>query len=297
MLHPKRLGCLVTAETGQVREGCVRPIMHRRANLCQGSSLPSIRSENSILGHHGRRHPHAQPSVSRHRDDVQIPDVSEQQLEDDVIINPGRLDSVLPPNSTNYQDRSGVTYRGEFETKMRQPNIASKRSCLPLAEWLLDDLLQDMVHEVTVETIQRCTRGFVDSFLAEVTIRRCAADIISEMVQLLLHGLVEEIQREKAADGVIEAELLPEVLVEEARAVALSEMARCESQLTVQQLSQVRQYASSRLMDVFLMDTLLELVARKPWCFTEKKQSGRLLDKRASSDVALHDDGTPHKLN
>ncbi|KAJ8342740.1 hypothetical protein SKAU_G00326680 [Synaphobranchus kaupii] len=240
-----------------------------------GSSLLKsqvIGSENSVQGQKGRRQPHGQPRVSRDRDDVQTPESP---------------DPIVPPKSRSYQDKSGTTYRGGCTTKMRQPNIAGKRSCLPLAQWLLDDMLQDLVREVTVATLQKCTRDFVDAYLAEVAIRRCASDIISEMVELFIPGLVEEVLREKVVDDVIEAELLPEVLVEEARAVALSELARCESQVTIKQLSQVRQYASSRLMDVFLMDCLLKLVASKGPCFTEKEQSGRLLDSWML-DVLFH---------
>ncbi|XP_064208162.1 uncharacterized protein LOC135263738 isoform X5 [Anguilla rostrata] len=172
----------------------------------------------------------------------------------------------------------GQKGRRQPHAQSRVASIAGERSRFPLAQWLLDDLLLDLVREITVATFQRYTRDFVDVYLAEVTIRRCASEIISEMVQLLLPGLVEEVQREKAVDEVIEADLLPEVLVEEASAVVLSELARCQSQVTIQQFSQVRQYASSWLMDFFLMDCLLELGPSKAQCFTEKEQSGRLLD-------------------
>lgn len=223
--------------------------MHRHTKLRDGSSLPKvIRCENSVLVHHGRQQPYARPSVSRHRDDVQTPDASEQQLEDDVIINPARPDPILPPKSRSDLDRSGMTCGAGYVTKIRQLNMAGKRSCLPLAQWLFDVLLQDIVREVTVATLQGCIRGFVDTFLAEMTIQRCAADIIYEMVQCLLHGLVEELQREKPLDDVIEAEMLPEVLVEESRAVALSELARCESQVIIQQLCKVH----SPVHDTFL---------------------------------------------
>ncbi|XP_064208147.1 uncharacterized protein LOC135263738 isoform X1 [Anguilla rostrata] len=181
----------------------------------------------------------------------------------------------------------GQKGRRQPHAQSRVASIAGERSRFPLAQWLLDDLLLDLVREITVATFQRYTRDFVDVYLAEVTIRRCASEIISEMVQLLLPGLVEEVQREKAVDEVIEADLLPEVLVEEASAVVLSELARCQSQVTIQQFSQVRQYASSWLMDFFLMDCLLELGPSKAQCFTEKEQSGRLLDSWML-DVLFH---------
>ncbi|KAJ8405917.1 hypothetical protein AAFF_G00313540 [Aldrovandia affinis] len=152
------------------------------------------------------------------------------------------------------------------------------RHCLPWAQWLFDDLLQELVCEVTTAAFQRSKKNFVDAYLAEVAFRHCASDIISEVVQQLLPGLVEETQQEKIVDDVIEAELLPEVIAVEARAVALSELADRDNQLAIQQLTQVRRYASSRLMDVYLMDHLAQLVASQGRCFAENELSGRLLD-------------------
>ncbi|KAG9341474.1 hypothetical protein JZ751_019284 [Albula glossodonta] len=169
-------------------------------------------------------------------------------------------------------------YRGSNGNKPRQPNVVGKRYGLLSTQCIFDELMQELSREVATETFQKSKRDFVDAYLAEVAVRRCRSDIISEVVQLLLPGLVEEALREKAVDDVIEVDLLPEVIAAEARAVALSELVEQSALTAAQQFTQVRHYASNRLLDGYLLEHLVKLVASGGRCFTERELSGRLLD-------------------
>ncbi|KAG7483889.1 hypothetical protein MATL_G00043080 [Megalops atlanticus] len=233
----------------------------------------------SVVSQKNIRNPHAQAHVSRIRNGKQNTDVSGLRLDGDVTVISEMPGLVVHPKQEPYQDSPEKLMRRGHMAKTRQSNSIAGESCsLQLAQCVLDDLLQELVCEVADAVFRTAMRDFVDTYLAEVAVRQCAADVLSEVVQLLLPRLVEEAQTEMALDDVIESELLPEVIAEEARAVALSELAESDTQVTIKQLTQVMHYANNRLMDTFLMGHLVELVANQGRCFAEMDQSGKLLD-------------------
>ncbi|XP_066563784.1 uncharacterized protein LOC136752263 isoform X2 [Amia ocellicauda] len=139
----------------------------------------------------------------------------------------------------------------------------------------------ELLHEVTGEVVsavfQSSIREHVDAYLAQAAVRHCVDKIISETLAPLLPTLVQEVQVELAEDGVVEFDLLPEVLGEEARAVALSVLAEHDCHIAAQQLTHVCQSAG-RLVDVLLMGQLVELMAGQGQRFREQEQAGWVLN-------------------
>ncbi|XP_069039043.1 uncharacterized protein [Lepisosteus oculatus] len=147
-------------------------------------------------------------------------------------------------------------------------------SLMPLSGWVLDELLQEVLHDVSAEVIRTSVKDLVDTHLAQAAVHHCASDVLSETLALLLL----EVARAAQEEAQLEAQLLPEVVAQEAREVALSVLAERDSETAACQLAQVSHYATKRLLDVFLMGHLVELAASQGQCFLEKELSGRLLD-------------------
>nr|XP_015193119.1 PREDICTED: uncharacterized protein LOC107075662 isoform X6 [Lepisosteus oculatus] len=166
------------------------------------------------------------------------------------------------------------------DTAKRSRHIGSRgsatavESLMPLSGWVLDELLQEVLHDVSAEVIRTSVKDLVDTHLAQAAVHHCASDVLSETLALLLL----EVARAAQEEAQLEAELLPEVVAQEAREVALSVLAERDSETAACQLAQVSHYATKRLLDVFLMGHLVELAASQGQCFLEKELSGRLLD-------------------
>ncbi|XP_069039042.1 uncharacterized protein [Lepisosteus oculatus] len=166
------------------------------------------------------------------------------------------------------------------DTAKRSRHIGSRgsatavESLMPLSGWVLDELLQEVLHDVSAEVIRTSVKDLVDTHLAQAAVHHCASDVLSETLALLLL----EVARAAQEEAQLEAQLLPEVVAQEAREVALSVLAERDSETAACQLAQVSHYATKRLLDVFLMGHLVELAASQGQCFLEKELSGRLLD-------------------
>ncbi|RXM94199.1 hypothetical protein EOD39_18251 [Acipenser ruthenus] len=201
-----------------------------------------------------------------------IADVLSDELIPDLLIEVFSRDSVQQSSPVKLPSTDSVK-------KQRQSNagcVQEHTSRLP--SMLFGELLQEVMLDVSAEVLRSAVKGFVDSHLTKAAIYDSMSEIVTETVQELIPGLVREVQAGLAVDSVLEEELLPEVVSEEARTVVLSVLGEHDSEISRLQLAQVSRYAARRLMDSFLMDHLVALVENHGQSFVQKEQSRKLLD-------------------
>ncbi|XP_058866251.1 uncharacterized protein LOC117397338 isoform X1 [Acipenser ruthenus] len=201
-----------------------------------------------------------------------IADVLSDELIPDLLIEVFSRDSVQQSSPVKLPSTDSVK-------KQRQSNagrVQEHTSRLP--SMLFGELLQEVMLDVSAEVLRSAVKGFVDSHLTKAAIYDSMSEIVTETAQELIPGLVREVQAGLAVDSVLEEELLPEVVSEEARTVVLSVLGEHDSEISRLQLAQVSHYAARRLMDSFLMDHLVALVENHGQSFVQKEQSRKLLD-------------------
>ncbi|XP_041098454.1 uncharacterized protein LOC121309539 isoform X2 [Polyodon spathula] len=200
-----------------------------------------------------------------------IEDVLFDELIPDLLIEVFSRD---PVQSSPVKFPSTVSVKVQRQSKAR--HVQEHATHLP--SMLFGELLQELMLDVSAEALRSAIKGFVDSHLTKAAIYDNMSEIVTETVQDLIPGLVREVQTGLAVDSVLEEELLPEVVSEEARAVVLSVLGEHDSEISRLQLAQVSRYTGQRLVDSFLMDHLVALMENHGQSFVQKEQSRKLLD-------------------
>ncbi|XP_067826927.1 uncharacterized protein [Heptranchias perlo] len=143
---------------------------------------------------------------------------------------------------------------------------------------VLDTLLKEIVGELTVRVIRSAVKELVSDHLTTAAITESLTELMAEAIEPVVPHLVKEAVSEMILEGILQDEILPSVLDEETRNVAVLLLSEYHTEISEQQQEEVRTYASRRLIDMLLLENLMKIIGSEGRAFSEKVELDRLLD-------------------
>ncbi|XP_059812986.1 uncharacterized protein LOC132385167 isoform X2 [Hypanus sabinus] len=143
---------------------------------------------------------------------------------------------------------------------------------------ILETLLEEEVSDLTRALIRTVLEEFVNIHLTTAIIGESLTELIMETIEPMVLQLVKETVNEMILEEILWEDIVPDVLDEEMRNVALLQLCEHVTKVYEEQLEEVRIYAGKRLIDMFLLEILLKTLANKGRASSEKVELDRLLD-------------------
>ncbi|XP_067910280.1 uncharacterized protein [Heterodontus francisci] len=143
---------------------------------------------------------------------------------------------------------------------------------------ILDILLEKIVSDLAMELIRSVVEELVNNHLITAAINKSLTELMEETIEPMIPQLVKEAVSEILLEGILQEEILPDVLDEEVRNVAVLQLSEYDTEMYEQQQEEVRTNAEKRLIDMFLLENLLKIIGSQGTAFSEKIELDRLLD-------------------
>ncbi|XP_067826929.1 uncharacterized protein [Heptranchias perlo] len=172
-----------------------------------------------------------------------------------------------------------------------------------ISEVLRDELVPDALMEVLSGVYTKCPpvysltkkNSYIQSKLQQITeldvlkqrpavsvLDTLLKEIVGELTVRVIRSAVKELVKEAVSEmileGILQDEILPSVLDEETRNVAVLLLSEYHTEISEQQQEEVRTYASRRLIDMLLLENLMKIIGSEGRAFSEKVELDRLLD-------------------
>lgn len=143
---------------------------------------------------------------------------------------------------------------------------------------ILETLLEEEICDLTRGLIRNVFEEFANIHLTSIIISEFLTELIEETIIPILPQIVKEAVHEVLLEEILQEDILPGVLDEEMRHVALLELGEHASKVYEQQLGEVRTYAGKRLIDMFLLEIMLKALGNEGRAFSEEVELDRMLD-------------------
>ncbi|XP_032905366.1 uncharacterized protein LOC116991123 isoform X2 [Amblyraja radiata] len=143
---------------------------------------------------------------------------------------------------------------------------------------ILETLLEEEICDLTRGLIRNVFEEFANIHLTSIIISEFLTELIEETIIPILPQIVKEAVHEVLLEEILQEDILPGVLDEEMRHVALLELSEHASKVYEQQLGEVRTYAGKRLIDMFLLEIMLKALGNEGRAFSEEVELDRMLD-------------------
>ncbi|XP_059575493.1 uncharacterized protein LOC106738469 isoform X3 [Alligator mississippiensis] len=173
----------------------------------------------------------------------------------------------------------------EEQSKAHFRESSSATSYLPNV--LLDELLMEVLRDLSSDVFRSAVKDFVDDYLGRAAIFDSMDDIVTEVVQTILSPLVKlmfpsvlaqprETVQEMDCEDILEG-IISHVIVEDATALAHSVLGEYDAKLIKLQQHQVTAFASKQLIDIFLLEHLIGTISMQDPGFSGKEHSSVVL--------------------
>ncbi|XP_078283094.1 uncharacterized protein LOC144608814 isoform X2 [Rhinoraja longicauda] len=143
---------------------------------------------------------------------------------------------------------------------------------------ILETLLEEEICDLTRGLIRNVFEEFANIHLTTIIISEFLTELIEDTIKPILPQIVKEAVNEMVLEEILQEDILPGVLDEEMRNVALRELSEHASEVYEQQLREVRTYAGKRLIDTFLLEIMLKALGNEGRAFSEEVELDRMLD-------------------
>ncbi|XP_059812987.1 uncharacterized protein LOC132385167 isoform X3 [Hypanus sabinus] len=195
--------------------------------------------------------------------DELVPDIlTEVLLNDDTEYQP-----VYAPSMKKFLIRNELRQTAQLIAFKQRPAVL-----------ILETLLEEEVSDLTRALIRTVLEEFVNIHLTTAIIGESLTELIMETIEPMVLQLVKETVNEMILEEILWEDIVPDVLDEEMRNVALLQLCEHVTKVYEEQLEEVRIYAGKRLIDMFLLEILLKTLANKGRASSEKVELDRLLD-------------------
>ncbi|XP_059575492.1 uncharacterized protein LOC106738469 isoform X2 [Alligator mississippiensis] len=162
----------------------------------------------------------------------------------------------------------------EEQSKAHFRESSSATSYLPNV--LLDELLMEVLRDLSSDVFRSAVKDFVDDYLGRAAIFDSMDDIVTEVVQTILSPLPRETVQEMDCEDILEG-IISHVIVEDATALAHSVLGEYDAKLIKLQQHQVTAFASKQLIDIFLLEHLIGTISMQDPGFSGKEHSSVVL--------------------
>uniref|UniRef100_UPI00398F7D54 uncharacterized protein isoform X2 n=1 Tax=Pristiophorus japonicus TaxID=55135 RepID=UPI00398F7D54 len=192
-----------------------------------------------------------------------VPDALMEVLSGDYTKSP----PVYAPTMKNSHIQSELQQKAKLGVLKQRPAVS-----------VLDTLLEEIVSDLTLGLIRSVVEKLVDNHLTTAAISECLRELMAETIEPMVPQLVTEAVSEMMLEGILQEEILLDVLDEEMRNVVTLLLNQYDTEIYEEQQEEVRTYAGRRLIDMFLLDNLLKIIGSRGRAFSEKAELDRLLD-------------------
>ncbi|XP_072885940.1 uncharacterized protein [Hemitrygon akajei] len=195
--------------------------------------------------------------------DELVPDIlTEVLLNDDTEYQP-----VYAPSMKKFLIRNELRQTAQLIAFKQRPAVL-----------ILETLLEEEISDLTRALIRTVLEEFVNIHLTTAIISESLTELIMETIEPMVLQLVKETVNEMVLEEILWEDIVPDVLDEEIRNVALLQLCEQVTKVYEEQLEEVRIYAGKRLIDMFLLEILLKTLANKGRASSEEVELDRLLD-------------------
>ncbi|XP_068098927.1 uncharacterized protein [Hyperolius riggenbachi] len=192
------------------------------------------------------------------------------------------LDEILPDvviealtnNPSKCIEEPTKKYYGKESTKLPW---MSERLRTSYSELLLDDLLTELLKELSSHVLKSEVDNFVTEHLVKSTCRDLMDDLLTDIIRTELPSMIEELHKETELDRTLES-LIQNVTDMAVKDIVTSALSEYDEQFSEMQKNQIVVGASKHIVDMFLLEQLVGLMGRHRPLMFEKDSSGCLLD-------------------
>ncbi|XP_075694909.1 uncharacterized protein LOC142661406 [Rhinoderma darwinii] len=124
---------------------------------------------------------------------------------------------------------------------------------------LLDELLIEILRDLSAHVLRRMVRDFVDDHLVRAALHDCIDDILTSLIQTELSSMVDELNTEIEHDIMLD-NLIQRVIDKEVKDIVISVLNESDDQLSQLHKNQIAVTANKHVVDMFLLEHLLGMI-------------------------------------
>ncbi|XP_077105935.1 uncharacterized protein LOC143764357 [Ranitomeya variabilis] len=210
-------------------------------------------------------------------------------LVDEIV--PDVLIEALTNSSQMPKKRKKTARNWKSEPKYNDNHGESGGSYSPT---LLDELLIEILRDLSAHALRRMVRDFVDDHLIRTALHDCIDEILTSIIQTELSSMVDELNAETEQDRILN-NLIQGVIDKEVKDAVISVLTECDEELSELHKNQITVTANKHVVDLFLLEHLLGMIGTyEPMMFgTDPMQS--LLDSLVL-EVLLREQVNNHQV-
>ncbi|XP_069077456.1 uncharacterized protein [Pleurodeles waltl] len=125
-------------------------------------------------------------------------------------------------------------------------------------ESILDEVVLDLIRELSIDTIRTTLKDFVDRHIMKTATHEIIDEIILETVQAISPGIIQEAWQEKDCEEILHT-IVSDTTAEEVKSLVYSVIGDCDVELLQQQQHQVSMYAGRHLIETFFLEHLIDM--------------------------------------
>ncbi|KAK3588818.1 hypothetical protein CHS0354_028467 [Potamilus streckersoni] len=152
----------------------------------------------------------------------------------------------------------------------------------PLEDFLtriVNEAVRDAATLVVKETVKEMAQDYMQDQYAENVLD----DIVDDFIESLGPELLEDAVFEIYAEEFIEKEVIATELEEEVPEIAKEVLSHYDNKITRREMLEVSNQAGEKLIDSFMLEYLITLVARQGYVWTESDYANKLMDDMITS--------------
>lgn len=124
---------------------------------------------------------------------------------------------------------------------------------------LLDELLIEILRDISAHVLRRMVRDFVDGHLERAALHDCIDEILTNIIQGELSSMVDELNTETEHDRLLD-NLIQSIIDKEVKDTVISVLTECDDQLSELHKNQITVTANKHVVDIFLLEHLLGMI-------------------------------------
>ncbi|XP_044134378.1 uncharacterized protein LOC122926925 [Bufo gargarizans] len=192
---------------------------------------------------------------------------------------------VLIEALTNNIQMPKKKHYGKKTTQWKSDNY--RRSSGSHSMSLLDELLIEILRDLSAHVLRRMVRDFVDDHLARSALHDCIDEILTSIIQTELSSMVDDLNTETEQDRYLD-NLIQSVIDKEVKDTVISVLTECDDQLSELHKNQITVTANKHVVDLFLLEHLLDMIGAHESLMFGKDPMQCLLDS-VMLDVLLRE--------
>ncbi|XP_066461703.1 uncharacterized protein [Eleutherodactylus coqui] len=154
---------------------------------------------------------------------------------------------------------------------------------------LLDELIIEVLRDLSAHVLRRMVRDFVDDHLVRAALHDCIDEMLTSIIQTELSSMIDELNSETEHDRLLDS-LIKSVIDKEMKDAVISVLSECDDQLSELHKNQITVTANKHVVDMFILEHLLDMIGTHEPLIFGKDTMQCLLDSIVL-DVLLRDQG------